>query len=163
MTVLTVVMVVLAVIAIIIYYLAQSISGDTVYYDQDAYIAQQSSKNIKPVGHAVVAGSDAALLEAKLASAPVPTQATAVALTGEEIYNQACSACHATNIPTAPQQGDTAAWQERFDKAGLDGLIHNAINGLGTMMPRGGRADLSDENIKDAIIFMLDASGIKAE
>jgi cytochrome c5 len=38
---------------------------------------------------------------------------------------------------------------------GIDGLVASAINGLNVMPPRGGRPDLSDQQIKAAVEFML--------
>jgi cytochrome c5 len=43
---------------------------------------------------------------------------------------------------------------ERAQK-GEDVLVHSAVNGLNAMPPRGGRADLSDEQIRAAVEFML--------
>jgi cytochrome c5 len=39
---------------------------------------------------------------------------------------------------------------------GTEMLIDNAINGIGAMPARGGRADLSDEQIEAAVTHMLD-------
>ena len=38
---------------------------------------------------------------------------------------------------------------------GQDVLVQNAVNGLNAMPPRGGRADLSDEQIQAVVEFML--------
>jgi cytochrome c5 len=48
-----------------------------------------------------------------------------------------------------------SAWSGRLDK-GTEMLISNAINGIGAMPARGGRADLSDEQIEAAVTHMLD-------
>jgi cytochrome c len=43
---------------------------------------------------------------------------------------------------------------ERVGK-GLDMLVQNAINGLNAMPPRGGRADLSDEQVQAIVEYMI--------
>ena len=43
---------------------------------------------------------------------------------------------------------------------GLDGLTANAIKGKNAMPPRGGGADLSDDEVKAAVGAMLKKSGL---
>jgi cytochrome c oxidase cbb3-type subunit 3 len=43
---------------------------------------------------------------------------------------------------------------QRAEK-GLDTLTQSAINGINAMPARGGRADLSDEQVQVAVEFML--------
>ncbi|QTF92914.1 MAG: cytochrome c5 family protein [Halomonas sp. BM-2019] len=74
---------------------------------------------------------------------------------GEAIYNQACMACHMTGAAGAPIKGDEAAWADRLEK-GMDELYANSIDGIGAMPPRGGFANLSDEEVKAAVDFMLE-------
>ena len=72
---------------------------------------------------------------------------------GKRIYDTVCMACHMTGAAGAPMPGsDDMA--ERATK-GLDVLVNNAINGQGVMPPKGGRMDLSDEQVKAAVEFML--------
>ena len=74
----------------------------------------------------------------------------------EMIYQNVCSACHTNGIGGAPKL-EAAAWSERMEK-GMDGMIENAINGyqgtLGFMPAKGGRMDLSDEQVKVTVEFM---------
>ena len=44
---------------------------------------------------------------------------------------------------------------QRLADKGEEGLFSSVINGLNVMPPRGGRPDLSDEQIKAAVEFML--------
>ena len=56
--------------------------------------------------------------------------------------------------------GDTAAWSARVAK-GDDVLGQNALNGftdIGYMPPKGGRVDLSDQEILDAVAYMVGES-----
>jgi cytochrome c5 len=73
-------------------------------------------------------------------------------LDGQLIYDNVCSACHALGVADAPVPGGTM--NDRADK-GLDALVQNAINGLNVMPPKGGRPDLTDEQIQAAVEFML--------
>ena len=75
---------------------------------------------------------------------------------GEEVYNRACVACHATGVSGAPKAGDVAVWGPRLAK-GIDTLLQNAVNGVGVMPPRGGQLSLSDAEVRAAIEFMLPA------
>ena len=72
-------------------------------------------------------------------------------------YRTACAACHMTGAANAPKLGDKAAWAPRI-KQGMDTLITNAIKGKGAMPPKGGRMNLTDEQIKATVVFMVDAS-----
>jgi cytochrome c5 len=75
---------------------------------------------------------------------------------GEMIYQNVCSACHATGAGGAPKL-ETAAWTDRM-ATGMDAMVNNAINGYmgtaGFMPAKGGRADLSDEQVKATVEFM---------
>lgn len=76
--------------------------------------------------------------------------------TPAELYQAACLACHTTGAAGAPKIGEAAAWQSRLGK-GVDGLVTSAINGIGAMPPRGG-SQLSDEQIKVVVEYILDES-----
>jgi cytochrome c5 len=98
-------------------------------------------------GQAALAAAQA---EAQAAAAP----AEAGVVDGEQVYNTVCTACHAAGVAGAPQPGSDAL-KERLAGKGLDGLKSSVINGLNVMPPRGGRPDLTDEQIQAAIDFML--------
>ena len=75
---------------------------------------------------------------------------------GKVIYTQTCFACHGTGILESPKKGDAAAWKKRSDAlGGIDGLLKSAIVGKGAMPPKGGAANLSDEDLKAAIEYMM--------
>lgn len=78
---------------------------------------------------------------------------------GETVYNSACSACHQVGVAGAPKVTDTAAWKARLSKGGKDGLYNNAINGLNAMPAKGGNPALSDEEIRNAVEYMLEQAG----
>ena len=88
----------------------------------------------------------------------VPVAPVATALTGPQVYNEACIACHGTGIGGAPKVGDAGAWGPRIGQ-GIGVLRDHAINGYqgstGYMPPKGARIDLSDQEINDAVDYML--------
>jgi len=89
-------------------------------------------------------------------SAPDPGKAT---------FNGACAACHVTGVAGAPKPGDKDAWEQRLEQ-GTDQLIQHAIEGFqgstGTMPAKGGRLDLDDEQIADAVHYMINYSAAAA-
>jgi cytochrome c5 len=80
---------------------------------------------------------------------------------GKEIYESACFMCHTPGAAGAPKLGDKPAWAPRISQ-GMDILVEHAIHGFqgraGLMPPRGGRSDLTDENIKAAVNYMVSTS-----
>ncbi|MDN5843711.1 MAG: c-type cytochrome [Alcaligenaceae bacterium] len=98
----------------------------------------------------------AAAPKAAEAAAPAAAEGAAVNAVGEKIYKSVCFACHAAGVAGAPKFGDKAAW-EPFIKTGMDAMLKNAINGVGAMPPRGG-SQASDEEIKAAIEYMVNAA-----
>jgi len=77
---------------------------------------------------------------------------------GEAVFKNACIACHGAGVAGAPKIGDKAAWADRVAK-GLDTLQDHALHGFkgnsGFMPPKGGRMDLSDEDVKAAVAYMV--------
>lgn len=80
---------------------------------------------------------------------------------GKSVYDSACWVCHNPGAAGAPKFGDAAAWAPRIDK-GMATLYDHAINGFmgeaGLMPPKGGRTDLSDDDVKAAVAYMVDSS-----
>lgn len=102
----------------------------------------------------------AAPAAAAAASAPsTNTPASTVARTGEEVFNTVCTACHTAGILNAPKIDDKAAWEPRAAK-GLQGLLAASINGLNQMPAKGGNPSLTEQELSDAITYMLGKAGI---
>ena len=80
------------------------------------------------------------------------------ARSGEEIVKSACAACHQAGVANAPKIGDKARWGQ-LAKEGMKDLLASAIKGKGAMPPRGAAADLSDDELARAIVFMANQSG----
>jgi len=73
---------------------------------------------------------------------------------GEMVVESVCAACHREGKDGAPRIGDTDAWSKRLHQ-GLPYAVQSAIRGHGGMPPRGGAADLTDTEIRNAIVYML--------
>jgi cytochrome c5 len=76
---------------------------------------------------------------------------------GENTYKQACSACHLMGVAGAPKVGDKEAWGPRIQQ-GLPTLNQHALQGIRAMPPKGGRVDLPDDVVLDAVAFMVGQS-----
>ena len=85
---------------------------------------------------------------------PVSRTAKAPERTGKEIVAAQCVKCHGTGVGGAPKIGDRSAWIPRVS-LGLDVVVRSAIHGHGAMPPRGGMADLTDAEIRSAIVYMF--------
>ena len=154
---------VLALVAIAIYVLAAKMSAATqdVYTRDTAEYQAAVAERIAPVGQVYLPG------EEQQASAPVveavaKPEPVATAMTGPQVYNTACLACHSTGVGGAPVVGDAAQWADRIAR-GTDALYNNAIYGFDgdaptPMLPKGGRVDLSDEEVQAAVDYMVGES-----
>lgn len=139
----------LLVTAIIIVLVLKGVSGlidggRIVDMGEEAVLAR-----IQPVG-SLNTGAPIAAAAAPAAAAP----AKASARTGEQVYNASCQACHATGVAGAPKLGDKVAWSPRIQQ-GMDTLMTNALNGIRAMPARGTCGTCSDEEIRNAIEFMI--------
>lgn len=85
---------------------------------------------------------------------PVGGATPAVLRSSETIVQGQCASCHQSGLDGAPKIGDRAAWIPRLQK-GLDPLVASAIHGHGPMPARGGLPDLSDQEIRGAIVYMF--------
>lgn len=122
--------------------------------DNNPSRATTIEERIKPVADVYTGEAGAAAIQ-QAAVSPATEQKVAFdgSLDGEMIYGNVCSACHTSGAAGAPQPG-TEAMVARAQK-GVDALLQSALNGLNAMPARGGRPDLSDEQIRASIEFML--------
>jgi cytochrome c5 len=144
-------------IAIALIVVARIIAANTsvARRQDDPVYAKQVEARIMPVAQDAVAGQDNAALAAPAAQ---PTAATD--LPGESVFNQACVACHGAGVAGAPKFGDKAAWAPRIAQ-GKDTLYQHALHGFqgksGFMPPKGGRADFTDQSVKNGVDYMVAA------
>ena len=107
-------------------------------------------KRITPVGQVCVEGQDCAQEVSLVSSNPD------VIRNGEEIYEAACTTCHAIGLAGAPLFGNKVIWGERANKD-LAVLVETVTNGLGGMPPMGMCMDCSQEELTNSVQYMLDA------
>lgn len=93
---------------------------------------------------------------------PVSRTTRAPERTGEQVVQAKCATCHRTGEGGAPKIGDRAAWVPRI-KQGLDVVIASAIHGHGGMPARGGQADLTDSEMRSAVIYMFNQGSAPAD
>ena len=130
-------------------------------YTRDAaeYQAAVTSR-IRPVGQIYRAGEEHES-SAPTVETPAEPEPVATAMSGAQVYNTACLACHGTGIGGAPILGDAAQWAERISQ-GADTLKEHAIRGYtgttGYMPAKGGRVDLSNAEIAAAVDYMISES-----
>ena len=73
--------------------------------------------------------------------------------TGRQIVEARCSKCHEEGKGGAPKIGDRAAWIPRLSH-GFEATVRSAIHGHGGMPARGGLPDLTDNEMRAAIVYM---------
>lgn len=130
---------------VVILIIANVLTGKDKYID-DPTMKSQVLERIAPVGKVHV-GEAPAMQTAS-------TQGSATEKTPEQIYQTVCAACHTAGVLNAPKLGDAAVWKQRLEK-GLEAVYQNAINGLNAMPARGGAAELSDEQVKAAVDYLV--------
>jgi cytochrome c5 len=92
----------------------------------------------------------------QVAAATTGAATTAATSAPPALFEQVCSACHATGVAGAPKVGDKAAWAPRVGQ-GIDALTASAIKGKGAMPPKGG-SSASDADIKAVVTYMVSAA-----
>ncbi|MEX2495147.1 MAG: c-type cytochrome [Woeseia sp.] len=122
----------------------------------EEYLATVSER-LEPFGAVYMPGDDLTAAGPQVNESAAPEPVTA-AMTGPQVYNEACIACHGNGIGGAPLLTDAANWEPRIEQ-GEDILRQHAIEGFsgsaGYMPPKGGRLDLSDEEVYRAIEYMI--------
>ena len=80
-------------------------------------------------------------------------------LVGFDVVKQTCAECHIPGHEGAPIIGQKDQWADRAEK-GLDVLTTRAIEGYfgptySEMPPRGGNKSLTDEQVRQAVAYMV--------
>jgi len=80
---------------------------------------------------------------------------------GQPVYDQYCTICHKVGVGGAPIVGDPDVWRGSIGN-GAEVMVDNAVNGIssdaGVMSPRGGFVPLSDDEIEQAVPYMVGES-----
>ncbi|HEY7889147.1 MAG TPA: c-type cytochrome [Steroidobacteraceae bacterium] len=155
---------ILAAIAIVFFVVARHIGADaearSVMTGPDYYKSVEA--RVAPVEQEAVAGQNNAALAIK-APAGATAQAggssgLAMPTSGKELFEQTCSACHGAGVAGAPKAGDKTAWAPHLAH-GLPMLYQHALHGFtgttGTMPAKGGRTDVPDPMVEQAVNYMV--------
>ncbi len=125
----------------------------------EADYAKNVAARIAPPSQEAIAGHDNSALAIKApATAAAGSAAAALPKNGTELFEQTCSACHGQGIGGAPRAGDKAAWGARIAKGKAvlyDHAIHGFTGSAGVMPAKGGRTDVPDDLVKQAVDHMV--------
>jgi cytochrome c5 len=150
----------LMVIAIALFIFARIVAGRTQERQvlQEADYSRSVSARLAMPSAEAVSGQDNAALAIKSAGPAPASGPLAPPKNGAEVFQQVCSACHGPGIAGAPKAGDKSAWGPRIAQ-GKATLYDHAIKGFqgraGVMPAKGGRLDLSDDLVKQAVDHMV--------
>jgi cytochrome c5 len=150
---------ILAIFAVAVLVLAMKMSDLTqgLYTTDSAEYQASVEARLRPVGQVYLPGEEASAAAPQVAEA-THSEPVATAMSGPQVYNAACIACHGSGIGGAPTVGDATAWQARTAQ-GNDALYLHAIEGYtgstGFMPQKGGRMDLSDDEVRGAVDYMV--------
>jgi cytochrome c5 len=154
----------LVAITVVLFALARAVASHTQEVDvltEPEYTRSVASRLASPVGEAVAGQDNSALaIKAENPAAGGGAAAPAMPKNGEELFKQTCSVCHGPGIAGAPKAGDKAAWASRIAE-GKATLYQHALNGYqggpggGVMPPKGGRPDVPDDLVKQAVDYMV--------
>jgi cytochrome c5 len=135
-------------------FMAADPQSATALDDPEAQAAVE--ERIRPIGRvALIGDADVGVAQVTIA-APETVRAP---LSGPQVYNDICYLCHATpGVGGAPVLGDAAAWAPRMAQP-PELIREHVLNGYqgeaGYMPAKGGRMDLTDEEVMAAVDFMF--------
>jgi cytochrome c5 len=152
---------ILVAVAIVLFALARSVASETQVkqmIEEKEYV-KGVDERLQPFARVAVAGADNSALKIESTSPAGSAAGPAPVKTGTDLFEQACKACHGPGIGGAPKAGDKAAWGPRIAK-GKDILYDHALHGFtgsaGMMPAKGGRTDVPDDIVKQAVDHMVD-------
>jgi len=85
---------------------------------------------------------------------PVNKAALPAVRSGAQVVQMQCATCHQKGEGGAPKIGDKDAWIPHL-RQGVDAAVRSAIRGHGGMPARGGMTDLTDRELRSAVIYMF--------
>src|SRR5690606_11115780 len=108
-------LVLLTVFLVVLAFVNSSEVSDRLAAAKQAETDKVVAARVEPVGTLNVGDVPEATATASAPAAATGGDATAEEpLSGEQVYQQACAACHATGVAGAPTTVDTAAWADRI-------------------------------------------------
>jgi cytochrome c5 len=153
---------VLAIIALLIFVGAMKLSDMTqgLYTAETAEYQAEVAERLRPFGQVYLPGEEASAGEPIVEEAQQPDPVETM-MSGPQVYNEACLVCHGAGVGGAPVVGDVENWSARIAQ-GNDLLYQHAIEGYtgqsGYMPAKGARMDLSDDEVRAAVDYMVEQS-----
>ena len=117
-----------------------------------AEIEEEIRARLAPFGTSCLVG-DAVCAGVAEAAAPVAAATSAAPMSGQQVYERFCFACHAQGVGEAPLFQDAGQWAQRLQK-GMDELLRTSTQGLGAMPPKGTCMTCSDDEMAAAIRYL---------
>ena len=112
-------------------------------------VVEESAAEQEQTAEAASAAAPAA------AGSDIPAATPEQLANGKSLYDTTCFVCHTAGIAGAPKLGDSVAWAP-YIETGLDTMLQIAITGKGAMPPRGTAMTASDDDLRDAILYMIE-------
>lgn len=150
----------LVLIAVLVWVAAQILGGIGQSGEKSAAQLRIAKERIEPVGKLNLKSSPdqpAAAVADASASQQVSAAPAEDVDPGKKAYSGICQSCHLAGVAGAPKLGDVEAWRPRIAQ-GMDAMYMSVINGKGVMPPRGGAVNMSDDEIRAAVGYMVNAS-----
>ena len=119
------------------------------------------AERLRPFGKVYLPGEESSAGEPVVPEAEQPAPVETM-MSGPQVYNDACLVCHGAGVGGAPILGNAEQWAARLEQ-GNDTLYRNAIEGYtgdaGYMPAKGARMDLSDDEVRAAVDYMIEEVG----
>lgn len=119
-----------------------------VVFSQSSSLTDEMKARIAPVGSVCKSGESCAAAPVAVSTGPK---------SGKEVYDSACTTCHAVGVAGAPKTGHPEDWAPRAAK-GIETLYTHAIAGFNGMPAKGLCMSCSDDEVKAAVDYILDNS-----
>lgn len=154
---------ILVAITIFLFVLAKLVGGAMTrqHVASDPILQAEVAERVRAFGQVAIAGQDNSALAVTPppSAGAAPVTVAALPANGEEVYKAVCTVCHGPGIGGAPKSGDKAAWAPRIAQ-GKEILYKHSIEGFqgsaGVMPAKGGRADLTDDLVRQAVDYMVE-------
>jgi cytochrome c5 len=142
---------------IAMYFLANALAEPNreAFLEHNRIESQLVNQRLAPVGQVNIAGQTPTP-----AAGQGPQVAKAKPMTGKQVYQNVCSACHGAGVLGAPKFGNKTSWAPHVAK-GLATLKKHALHGFKQMPAKGGNPALSDQEVINALEYMVSHSGGK--
>lgn len=120
-----------------------------------ALVNRSVTERIRPVGKVRIEDSHNTNVGVAVAAPVSAVAATTVSTqNGQAIYGQYCTVCHQQGLAGAPRFR-SEDWKPRLSGRGIEALLASALQGINAMPPRGTCVKCSDDELRQAIEYML--------